>query len=68
MPKFTVTLREVAYYDIIVDADNAEQAEEAAEEVFVQSSDILSFFTHCEDREAWNVEPLSDEMAARIAE
>lgn len=66
MPKFIVTLMEVAYYDIIVEAENEEDAAVAAEAAFVNADNISDYLTGCEDREAYNIERMSDEMAAEL--
>lgn len=65
MPKYVVTLEERITYDVTVEADNADNAMEAADEVFVQSERPFEDFHGCvQEREACNVEELTGEQAA----
>jgi hypothetical protein len=64
MPRYKVTLEEMASYEIEVEADDAESAKEAAEETFVQSDNINQYFSHVSEREVANVEEIEGAPAS----
>lgn len=45
--KKTYIIKETCFYEVEA------ASEEEAEEIFVQTEDINTLFTHCEDREAY---------------
>lgn len=61
MPKYRVTLAEAAMYEVIVEAANPEEAAVAAEQAFVNSEDISEFPTTIADREAAEIEEITDQ-------
>ena len=54
--RYRVTIEEVASYEVIVEAENEEQAGELAEEQFVNATDITQFPCEVHAREIGNVE------------
>ena len=65
MPKYVVTLEERITYDVIVEADNNEDAVDYADAVFCDSADPDAEFGSCFlGREAINTEELTGEQAA----
>lgn len=57
MPKFDVTMKETIYYDLVVEAEDEEEAEDAAEALFVQSVDpYVTFDGRADERSASNVQ------------
>lgn len=64
MTKYVVTLEERITYDVIVEADSADNAMEAADDVFCQSERPYEEFHGCvQEREACNVEEVTGEQA-----
>lgn len=62
MPKYCVTLEEVASYDVIVEAENEDQAAERAEAKFIAEG-AAQFPCAVTERDAVNVEDISHQFA-----
>lgn len=60
MPKFNVVLREVVLYTLVVEAEDEDDAEAVAEEVFVQCEDTNQFFDYGPERDAVSVQLVED--------
>jgi hypothetical protein len=51
MPRYKVTMRETCVYQIEVDAENDDDAQDVAENVFVESETINDYFMAVEERD-----------------
>lgn len=61
MPKFVVTLEEIATYDVTVEAETEEEAAALAEETFVAAANFDNFPCTVHEREVANIEQMADE-------
>lgn len=59
MPKYRVTIEEIASYTFVVDAANEDAAGDIAEEKFVNSPNFKKMECEVHQREVSNVEPMA---------
>lgn len=58
--KYVVSIPEVHYVEVIVDADSEDNARKVANEAISQFDKLKSEYSHTFDEDEWNVQELND--------
>ena len=66
MPRYNVTIRETCIYEVEVECDSADEAEDTAEDALINCPNINEYFVDCEERDVADVQEVPTEITQNI--